>query len=301
MKRQPAPDLPDWLAPELPFERYCVTVGGHSMHVMEAGDPTGRPVLLVHGNPTWGYLYRRVAAALEGSGLRLVMPDMIGLGLSDKPTDASVHTLPNHGGWMGELIDALDLRDLIFVGQDWGGPVGLLPLADRPERAAGLVILNTVIGPPKPGFKPTFFHRFARWPLISWMSFRVLQFPQVVLHSAQGDKASIRNKTAMAYVWPLRRYRDRVAPLALARMVPDSLEHPSIAPLERCRAFVEGFEGPAAIVWGDKDPILGRLRRRTERALPDAPVTATEAGHFLQEEVPDEIAAAIRGVADRLG
>lgn len=301
MDRLPAPDLPPWLARQLPFDRFCVQVDGMQMHVMEAGDPGGRPVLLVHGNPTWGYLYRKVAAELQGSGLRLVMPDMIGLGLSHKPSDPAAHTLPNHGRWLGELIDGLDLRDLIFVGQDWGGPVGLLPLAERPKRTAGMVILNTVIGPPKPGFKATLFHRLSRWPLISQLAFRGLSFPQSMLWSAQGDRSSIRGEVARAYRWPLKRWSDRVAPLALARMVPDSMEHPSIEPLERCRAFVEGFEGPTAIVWGDKDPVLGRLRRRTERAMPEAPVTATEAGHFLQEEVPGEIAAAIRGVAERLG
>ena len=93
---------------------------------------------------------------------------------------------------------------------------------------------------------------------------------------------------------------NNTAPLALARMVPDSPEHPSIEPLERCQAMVEAFDGPAAIVWGERDPILGRLLRRTQRLLPNAEVTTTQAGHFLQEEVPVEIAAAIRSVAARI-
>lgn len=100
-----------------------------------------------------------------------------------------------------------------------------------------------------------------------------------------------------AYRYPLRHVRDRVAPLALARMVPDSLAHPSVPVLERCQAFVESFTGPAAIVWGERDPILGRVSKRVARALPGAKVTMTQAGHFLQEEVPDEIAAAITWVA----
>ena len=91
-----------------------------------------------------------------------------------------------------------------------------------------------------------------------------------------------------------------MAPLALARMVPDSMRHPSVEPLVRVRLLVESFEGPAEIVWGDQDPILGRLRRRTERMLPHARVTATDAGHFLQEEVPEQIADAIRRVVAQL-
>jgi haloalkane dehalogenase len=299
-ERLPAPELPAWLLDQLPFERYCLQIEGHRIHVMEAGDPAGRPILAVHGNPTWGYLYRKVATELEGSGLRILMPDLVGMGLSSKPDDPSVHQLENHSRWIGGVIDALDLTGIVCVGQDWGGPIGLLALADRPERSAGLVILNTVIGPPRPGFQPTLFHRFSRWPGISSFAFRRLGFPQRWMHVAQGDRSSIRGIVKRSYLWPLRRYADNVGPLALARMVPDSMEHPSIAPLLRCRAFVEGFAGPTAMVWGNRDPVLGKLKRRIHRAMPEAPLTETEAGHFLQEEVPAEIAAAIRGVCRRL-
>lgn len=301
MDRQPAPELPTWLAEELPFDRYCVDLrhgDGHlRMHVMEAGPKDGQPVLLLHGNPTWGYLYRKVARALDGAPLRLIMPDLIGLGFSDKPRDAGFHTLDTHQGLLGQLIDGLNLPSLIFVGQDWGGPIGLAMLAHRPKLCAGLVIMNTVVGPPKEGFKATLFHRFSRWPVISTLAFRVFGFPQVALHTAQGDKNSIRGQTARAYKLPLRGWKNNVAPLALARMVPDSLEHPSVPMLRTCQDFVEGFEGPSAVVWGKRDPVLGRLLKRTQRALPKADVTVTEAGHFLQEEVPAEIAAAVRRVA----
>jgi haloalkane dehalogenase len=268
---------------------------------MEGGRPDGRPVLLLHGNPTWGFLWRKVAHGLGDADVRLVMPDLLGLGLSDKPRDFAVHTLEHHGALMRELIERLDLRDLVFVGQDWGGPIGLRALADVPDRLAGLVILNTVVGPPRPGFRPTWFHRLARLPLVSDTLFRGLGFPQVALWIAQGDRTSIRGDVARAYRWPLRGLASNAAPLALARMVPDSLAHESIAPLERCQRVVEGFRGPAAIVWGDRDPVLGTVRSWIEKLLPRATVTRTRAGHFLQEEVPEAIAAAIRDVAGRLG
>ena len=153
MTRHPAPDLPDWLAPLVPFNRYLVDVGEQQMHVMESG--AGRPVVLLHGNPTWGFLYRKVATELTGEPLRVIMPDLIGFGFSSRPANMSDHSLANHAAWFGKFIDALDLTDLIFMGQDWGGAIGTLALAERPGRMTGLVLANTVVTPPKPGFKPT--------------------------------------------------------------------------------------------------------------------------------------------------
>lgn len=297
MERLPARELPAWLERMLPFERYRIRVGAHRLHVMERG--RGRPVLMLHGNPSWGFLYRKVATALDGEPLRVILPDLVGLGFSDKPHDPSEHRLDHHGAWIGGLIDALELEDVIFVGQDWGGPIGLCAFAERRERLGGLVVLNTVLGPPKPGFKPTAFHRFARMPILSDIAFRVFGLPERGMRFTQGDRSSIRGDVARAYTFPLRHMRDRIAPLALARMVPSSLDHATIPALGRCQSTVEAFAGPSAIVWGDRDPVLGRVRPRIERLLPDARVTVTRAGHFLQEEVPEEIADAVKHVAAR--
>ncbi len=299
MERLPAPELPEWIASEVPFTRYRVAVGdGLHMHVMETG--RGRPVLMVHGNPTWGFLYRKVALALQGQGLRVIMPDLIGFGLSDKPRDFSVHSIRNHSRWLGSLIDQLDLQGVILVVQDWGGALGTHPFVTRPERLAGMVVLNTVLDPPPPGFKPTGFHRFSHMPLVSDFVFRVLPLPQAALHLAQGDRSSIRGNVARAYRYPFRHFRDRVAPLATARMAVDRMGHPSIPVLEECAELVRGFNGPKAMVWGRRDPVLARALKRTKALLGDPPVTETQAGHFLQEEVPDEIAAAVRDVNERL-
>jgi cis-3-alkyl-4-acyloxetan-2-one decarboxylase len=297
MERLPPPPLPDWITRQLPagITRYLVDVGGQRMHVMEVG--RGRPVLLNHGNPTWGFLYRKVAAALAGEPLRLIMPDLIGLGLSDKPDNKAAHSIEAHGAWMARLIAGLELDDFLWVGQDWGGPIGLRALAERPAAVGGLLLLNTVVGPPRAGFRSSAFHRFARTPLLADLVFRLGGFPQNILSRVQGDPSSIRGDVARAYRWPLRHLRDRVAPLALARMVPNTLEHPSIPALERCLAMLTSFRGPIAMVWGDRDPILGRVGNFLEKLLPGIDVTRTQAGHFLQEEVPDEIAAAIRRLA----
>src|SRR5262249_54314033 len=155
------------------FRRSLVDVGdGLHMHVMEQG--SGRPVVMLHGNPTWGYLWRKVAIALAGERMRIILPDLIGLGLSDKPRDPAAHTLENHARCLGARLATLAPEGgLVFVGQDWGGPVGLRALADRPSRLAGLVLANTVIGPPRPGFRPAAFHRFARLPVVADLAFRI--------------------------------------------------------------------------------------------------------------------------------
>jgi pimeloyl-ACP methyl ester carboxylesterase len=291
------PEIPLWISKMLPENniRYAIDVGnGQSMHVTESGQ--GFPVLMLHGNPTWGFLYRRIMDRLAGKEIRCIAPDLIGLGFSSKPGSINQHTLENHAQWVGNLIDSLDVEGLVFVGQDWGGPIGLRALADRAHLLKGLVILNTAIAPPKLNFKPTAFHKFSQMPIVSSIVFRMLGFPQGILHRTQGNPASISGNTARAYQYPLKRYRDNAAPLALARMVPNDLAHPSVEPLRKCQALAESFKGPAEIVWGDKDLILGRAFKSVHALLPDAGVTRTRAGHFLQEEVPDEIAAAIKKV-----
>jgi cis-3-alkyl-4-acyloxetan-2-one decarboxylase len=295
----PPPVLPDWIERQLPpgITRRTVDVGGLRMHVMEAGE--GRPVLAVHGNPAWSFLHRKVAAALAGEPFRLVMPDLVGLGLSDRPPRTADHTIDNHARWLGALIDTLELRDAIAVVQDWGGPITLRALAERPRTAGGLVLLNTVVGPPRAGFRPRLFHRFARWPVVSDAAFRLLGFPLRHLHRVQGDPGSIRGDVARAYRWPLRRGTGNAAPLELARMVPDSDRHPSIPALRRAQEFLQAFRGPVAAVWGERDPILGRVIGWIETLLPQAEVTRTSAGHFVQEEVPEAVAAAVRRVARR--
>ena len=303
---RPAPEppaLPAWLARLFPggMRRRMVDVDGEHVHVAEWGPADAPAILMLHGNPSWGFLYRKVVAALLArptERLRLVVPDLVGLGCSTKPRDPSMHTLVHHGRWIGNLIDRLGLDDLVFVGQDWGGPIGLAALEHRLDRVRGLVILNTVVGPPRPDFRANAFHRFARLPVVAELAFR-LGFPQNTMTLAQGDKTSILGRAALGYWWPLRRVADRIAPLALARMVPDSLDHPSIPALAACQEVVTSFRGPIALVWGDRDPVLGRVRTHLERLLPHAHVTRTRAGHFLQEEVPDEIAAAIRDVVAR--
>ena len=299
LRRLPAPPLPGFLARLLPFERSLVEAGGVRLHVMEAG--SGPTVVLLHGNPTWGFLWRRVAAPLADAGLRVVMPDLAGLGLSDKPRDPAFHTLERHARIVGALLDEVAPGPLLLVLHDWGGAIGLAAMEERRARLAGLVVTNTVVGPPRPTTRPTRFHRFANLPLVSAAAFRLLGFPQNALHLTQADRASISGDVARAYRWPLRRLADRTAPLAMARMVPLREDHPSLPALRRSLAVATSFEGPAAIVWGERDPVLGRALRGVAEALPRAAITRVAAGHYLQEETPDAIVGAVLDVARRAG
>lgn len=293
--------LPDFIARQLPagYREQTLFVGRERMHVLEWGPADGKPVLLVHGNPTWSFLWRKVVAELAGDRLRLVCPDLIGLGLSSKPA-GSAHTLEHHAAWLGAAIDQLIAGPLVLAAQDWGGPIGLHAMWRRQAQLRGIVLGNTAISPPASTFKRSLFHRLSQLPIASDLLFRRLGFPLGLLHLSQGDRGSIKGDVAKAYRWPLRDVADRAAPLALARMVPDSADmHPSLPALQVTHDLFASIEVPIDLVWGMKDPILGRVISHLERLRPDAKVTRTDAGHFLQEEVPRELAAAIRDVVAR--
>lgn len=299
------PSLPDWIETQLPpgARRQMLDIDGQRMHVTEWGPADGRVVLLMHGNPTWGFLWRKVVAAIRarpgGDALRLIAPDLVGLGLSSKP-HGEAHTLEHHGVWLGTAIDLLAPgQPLVLVAQDWGGPIGLCAMTSRRERLRGLVLGNTAVGPPPPNFKPTLFHRLANLRIVSEVLFKWLGFPLGVLHTSQGDRTTIRGDVARAYRWPLARRAEREAPLALARMVPDSHAHPSIPALEKCDELFRSIQVPISIVWGKRDPVLGRIINHLERTRPDATIVRTGAGHFLQEEVPEQLADAVLDVVGR--
>ncbi|MEM6531952.1 MAG: alpha/beta fold hydrolase [Myxococcota bacterium] len=300
MSFEPAPELPPFIARALPFRRrvFVPEVGrdrGRRIHFIDEGADNAPVVWMQHGNPSWSYLWRKVISELSFDRVRVIAPDLYGFGASSKHLSVDEHQLERHLDAMSALFEALDPPRVIWVGQDWGGPVVAGLGARYPKRSVGLVLLNTsVLVPNRP--LGTAFHRFSRVPVLSDLAFRGYGFAQRLMWAIQGDRRSIRGSVARAYRWPLRRIRDRAGPLALARMVPNSLEHPSISALQAGEGWATDFLGPVELVWGMRDPILARALRRHERALPRATVTRTQAGHFLQEEVPLPIAEAIERV-----
>ena len=289
-----APPLPAWLEKSLPFPRRIYRGEACAIHFIDAGE--GPAVLLQHGNPTWSFLWRKVIPHLVDGGLRVIAPDLVGLGLSDKPRDPKVHTPEFHAGQLAGLVEALGLESVVIVGQDWGGPILGLFAARQPKKVLGAVFANTSLIAPRHSRPLSSFHRLAYMPIVSDLAFRVLGFPLFILDRVQGDRRSIGPAEKRAYRYPLRSFRDRVAPLALARMVPQGPEHPSVPALREVEAWAGSFRRPVALVWGTRDPILGRLLKAMRRLFPAAQVTETAAGHFLQEEVPSEIAGAILDV-----
>lgn len=295
MTFEEAHKLPAWLEAEMPFRRRVYRGGDHAIHFVDEG--AGPPVLLQHGNPTWSYLWRKVIRRLADGGVRAIAPDLVGLGLSDKPRDAGLHTLTFHAEQIEGLLRALALDRVTLVGQDWGGPVLGLVAARGPEMVHGAVFANTGLAAPRRAGTLSWFHRLANMPVMGDLLFRLGGFPLPVLDRVQGDRHSIGRAEKRAYRYPLRRLRDRTAPLALARMVPTSLDHPSVEPLRQVEAWAGSFRGPVHLVWGLADPIMGRSLKGMKRLFPGAPVVETQAGHFLQEEVPEALAQAILAVA----
>ncbi|NWG45498.1 MAG: alpha/beta fold hydrolase [Alphaproteobacteria bacterium] len=279
------------------YKSYFIEVEpGIKVHVLEVG--AGYPVFLQHGNPTSGFLYRKVAEKLPKDQLRLIMPTLVGLGFSSK-VPASRHTLENHIRWMTSALAQLQLTDLVFVGQDWGGPVGMGALSQSPGLMKGAVILNTALNAPTETASLSRVHDIAKTPVVGEFVFEVLVSTFDRLHQAQGDPASIPPDVAALYGRPVRESGNRKAPLAMMRMVPYSPDQPSSAQLRLIERYMQDLDIPTEIVWGLNDPILGALLPVMKRNFPGAAVTETRAGHFLQEEVPEEIAAAVMRVVER--
>lgn len=293
----PPPPLPPWLEEQLPFNRRVFADGDHTIHFIDEGE--GAPILLLHGNPTWSYLWRKVIRVLARDKVRIIAPDLVGLGLSSKPRDLKIHTLDFHTNRISALVEALDLQNITIAAQDWGGPIIAVMAARNRQRIRGAVFSNTAIRVPSRPPRRTAFHRFSHMPLVSDLLFRVFNFPVPTLHLAQGDRGSIGRNERRAYRWPLRRIKDRTAPLALTRLVPQSLDSPALQTLQEADDWARSFAGPVHLVWGLRDPILGRALKRTRELFPDAKVVETDAGHFLQEEVPEELAAGILSLIPR--
>lgn len=274
-----------------PFENGFVQTPHGRMHYAEAG--SGPPILCIHGNPTWSFLYRKFLAGLSGSH-RVVALDLIGFGLSEKPPHPESYTAEGHVADVVALIDALDLRDLTLVVQDWGGPIGIGAAAQRPERVRAIVAMNTWAFAPDPDAP-------ASLPL----PLRVLRVPVVGEELVQGLAIFNRVFVPLAIARPERRtpevrraydrvqgsWEERAGTLAFPRMIPTSVHHPAARQLERDDAYLASFRGRVLLAWGMKDrafspQVLATWRKR----FPHAPVLELpDAGHYLQEDAPERL------------
>ncbi|NCF17807.1 MAG: alpha/beta fold hydrolase [Haliea sp.] len=292
--------LPDYAAKHVSerYKSYFVEVEpGIKVHVLEVG--SGFPLFLQHGNPTSGFLYRKIVEELPTDRVRVIMPTLVGLGFSSK-VPASEHTLDNHIRWLNSVLTQLKLSELVYVGQDWGGPTGMGGLAQSPGLLKGAVLLNTGFNAPTGPMDLSPAHATVKTPVVGELMINVIFSIFERLPEMQGDPASIPQEVQELYGRPVLESGNNKAPLAMMRMVPDGPDHPSVPAQRRIEKYVLGLDIPAEIVWGMNDPILAKGLPSMKQNFPIAPVTETEAGHFLQEEVPVEIAAALMRVVDQV-
>ena len=280
------------------YKSYLVEVEpGIKVHVLEVG--SGFPVFVQHGNPTSGFLYRKVAEELPKDRVRLIMPTMVGLGFSSK-VPASSHTVANHMRWINSVLNQLQLTELVYSGQDWGGPVGMGALSLSPGLIKGAVVLNTGFGAPARAVNLSIPHAVVKIPLLGELLLEVFFSIFDGMGRLQGHPDQFTADVAELYGKPVVDSGNAKAPLAMMRMVPDGPDHPSTPAMRTVANYVGGLDIPAEIVWGMRDPILALGLPAMKRFFPDAPVTETQGGHFLQEEVPVEIADALLRVIDQV-
>ena len=271
--------------PEYAFEPRYLDQDGLRIHYVDEG--AGEPLLLLHGEPSWAFLYRKLIPPLA-SVARVVAPDYFGFGRSDKPTRMEDYSYDFHYGSIERLADELDLREATVVVQDWGGPIGLRLAVERPDRVGRLVILNTGIGA-------------GRAPSEEWLRFR--EFVRRVgtdLIPGQLVRISCVNElpddVVEAYNAPFPTPESKAGVLAFPELVPAEPGHSSAAKMLEVRAGLKGWEKPALVLFSDSDPIFPpaaaeRMAARIPGAGPAEIVAG--AGHFLQEEKGEEIAERI--------
>jgi haloalkane dehalogenase len=287
-----------------PYEpRWFDTADGR-LHYVDEGPRDGRPVVLVHGNPTWGYLYRNFIPPLVEAGHRAIVPDHLGFGRSDKPNDTELYRVPRHAERLDALLESLDLRGATVVPQDWGGPIGLYWATRHPERVDGLFILNTYAHGWKPEALPPGkdkvplplpLHLF-RTPLVGELLVKGLDafkrgflFGQGVVH-----RERLTPIVKRAYKDVHQGWSERTAILVFPREIPRTGGGPVVEMnTETERLLEQHFRSkPVAIMWAMKDVAFlpAYLDTLWLKTFPDAKAKKLEdAGHYLQEDAHERI------------
>ena len=273
-----------------PFEPHYldVTAPGVAplrMHYVDEGPRDGAPVLLLHGEPTWSYLYRSMIEPLTAAGRRVLAPDLIGFGRSDKPAAIGDYTYQRHVEWITSWLNQLDLRGVTAVVQDWGSLIGLRVAAENPDRFSHLFIANgflsTADRPAPPAFR--LWRAFARYtPVFSagWLVDRATVKPVPAAVRAGYDAP-----------FPDKRYQ--AGARAFPQLVPTSPDDPAVPACRAAWEVLGRWEKPVLCVFGKNDPILGKADQPLIDHIPGAagqPHARITAGHFIQEDAGPELA-----------
>ena len=274
-------DLPDY-----PFAPNWLDLDGLRMHYVDEG--SGAPVLLLHGEPTWSFLWRHVIPQVVASGRRAIAPDLIGFGRSDKPTDQGWYTYDRHVEMVTRLVVELDLRDIALVVHDWGGLIGLRFAVENADRVGRLVILDTGVWSGKA-------------PSETWLRFREavrnvggeIDIARLV---ESGTQRGLSDEIRAAYNAPFPTPESKAGALAFPELGPVEPDHPTAEALVPVREGLSGWDKPAHVIWGAEDAVLPTaIAERFIALIPGAtgPEIIEGAGHFLQEDAPAQVAAAI--------
>ena len=243
----------------------------------------GRPVVLVHGQPTWSYLWRKVVPPLVAAGHRCVVPDLLGFGRSDKPLDLAAYSYEGHADLLADLLDTLDLRDATMVVHDWGGPIGLRAALDRPERVSRLVLMDTGL--------VTGRERLSR----TWQAFRdyVAATPELPVGQlvGAGCHTTPSPEVLAAYDAPFGSPESQGGVHAFPTLVPASPGAPGAAAGARVKAALAEDRRPLLFLWADTDPVFPLTAGEAFAASIGRGIdhVVADAGHFLQEDQGERI------------
>ncbi len=265
---------------DFPFTPHYRMVGDNlRMHYLDEGPRDGPVVLLLHGEPTWAYLYRTMIPTLTGAGLRVIVPDLIGFGRSDKPVRITDYTYAKHVAWVLDLIDQLTLNNMTLFGQDWGSLIGLRLVAEHPDRFARVMISNGFLPTGELGGNSAFkiWRAFARWS--PW-------FPIGKIVNT-GCVTKLSSEEIAAYDAPFPDDRYKAGTRAFPGLVPISMDNPAAAANSAAWKALGQWTKPFLCVFGKNDPILGRADKPLIAHIPGTagqPHERTWGGHFVQED-----------------
>jgi haloalkane dehalogenase len=295
---------PAWLAATYPWPSHAVTVNGWRMAYVDEGPREAAPVLLLHGNPTWGYLYRDFVGPLVAAGHRVIVPDWIGAGGSDKPRDDARLTLAHHIADLVSLTDQLHLRQFTIVGQDWGGPQGVGAALQRLDRLRALVLMNTWLFT---GMVSA-FHASPR-PWATWHAPLIGQYfmkrGKVLSHAGPStvSRRGLSPEEARAYHHVYDEPESDAVVLTWPRTIPVIPGDRGWADMQAIERRLGEITQPVLLLWAPEDVVFplafaGRLRELLPQA--EGPITFDRAAHFLQDDRGPAIAAAIVAWLGRL-
>lgn len=284
--------------PDFPYApRYTeITDAGTRLRIaaIDEGSRSAAPVLLLHGEPTWSFLYRKIIAKLVAKGHRAVAPDLVGFGRSDKLAAREDYTYERHVAWMSDWLKANDLKDITLFCQDWGGLIGLRLVAAMPERFARVVAANTFL-PAGQGATPAFE---------SWLqlSQTIPVFPAGMIVNG-GTLRELSEAERNAYDAPFPEESYKAGARQFPALVPVKPDMPSVAENLQAWKALERFDKPFLTAFSDQDPITRGADERLQARIPGCRgqphTTIKNAGHFLQEDQPDAVADTIDGFIAR--